>query len=97
MPRELPTVVREAFAHSLALAAGDLSPDDDFFARGGTSLTAALMLTDLENELKIEIPVTALIENPTPSRLASKLRAMMAPRPGGGHSPTSSPSSASDR
>ncbi|WP_394824668.1 chlorinating enzyme [Pendulispora albinea] len=73
---DVDAIVRDAFAGTLSTRS--FTVDDDFFQLGGTSLSAALMLTDLENRLKIEIPVAALLENPTPVSFAKRLRAMMA-------------------
>ena len=66
--------MHQAFADTLGV--GSFSKDDDFFQLGGTSLSAALVLTELEARLQIEIPVAELLENPTSGGLAKRLRAL---------------------
>ncbi|WP_323121952.1 phosphopantetheine-binding protein [Burkholderia alba] len=41
-----------------------VSPDDDFFLLGGSSLSAALVSTQLEGRLGLEVPLRLLFENP---------------------------------
>ncbi len=75
-PTDLDSIVLEAFARSLSR--GDVAHNVSFFELGGTSLTAALLLTELEDRLKIEIPIATLLENPTSSGFSRRLRMMLA-------------------
>ena len=75
-PTDLDGIVLEAFARSLSL--GDVAADASFFDLGGTSLTAALLLTELEERLKIEIPISTLLDNPTSAALSRRLRMQLA-------------------
>lgn len=75
-PGDLASIVLEAFARSLSRA--DVSADTSFFDLGGTSLGAALLLTELEERLKVEIPISMLLENPTASGITRRLRLMLA-------------------
>lgn len=56
------------------LGAGPIELDDDFFALGGDSLTAARAVARLGIELAIDIRLSALFEAPTVATLAAKLR-----------------------
>jgi len=47
---------------------------DDFFALGGDSLAAATMLAAIEKFCGVYLPVSALVEAPTPERLAELIR-----------------------
>ncbi len=75
-PTDLDSIVLEAFSRSLSR--GDVANDVSFFDLGGTSLTAAILLTELEDRLKIEIPIATLLESPTSSGFARRLRIMLA-------------------
>lgn len=75
-PTDLDSIVLEAFARSLSR--GHVPNDGSFFDLGGTSLAAALLLTELEDRLKIEIPIATLLENPTSAGFARRLRIMLA-------------------
>lgn len=46
---------------------------DDFFARGGSSLSAARLAAHLERVLDRRVPVATVFENPTPAALAVAL------------------------
>lgn len=70
-------VVTEAFAKTLGVQA--VSLDDNFFELGGTSLSVALVLTDLEARLETEIPAAMFLEDPTPRGLAARLSAIIHP------------------
>jgi len=72
---DVEATVYVAFAKSLDIRR--FSRDDDFFQLGGTSRSAALLLADLETRFEIEIHPSELEANPTPNRLAKRLRAML--------------------
>jgi non-ribosomal peptide synthetase component F len=60
-----PTLARLCAAFGAALgAAGPLRPEADFFAAGGTSLSAALLCG------RLALPLQALLDHPTPRALA---------------------------
>ncbi|HEY0792246.1 MAG TPA: amino acid adenylation domain-containing protein [Chthoniobacterales bacterium] len=48
---------------------------DDFFAQGGTSLTAVRLFADINQVFGTNLPVSALLQNPTVEKLARKLEA----------------------
>lgn len=51
-----------------------LSPDDDFFALGGTSLLALRLCNDLRGRTGWEVPPSTLLEAPTIARMATAIR-----------------------
>jgi len=56
--------------------------DEDFFALGGDSLLAAELMLEIEDQLRIRLPATALLESPTISGLARLIdRGSAAPQP----------------
>ncbi|OOQ90416.1 putative nonribosomal peptide synthase [Penicillium brasilianum] len=59
------------WATILATPAPDYSDDDDFFALGGTSLQASLLITRIRQQLCTEISLLTLYDHSTLSRLAS--------------------------
>ena len=59
------------FRHTLGIA--ELGVDDDFFAMGGHSLAAAIMVAQIANERAITLPMSALVKHPTARALASYL------------------------
>lgn len=75
--RNIEAVVTEVLTTSLGGAA--ISPDDNFFEIGGTSLLLAIVLTELENRLSVEIPVGTFLENPSARGFAAKLHTMLEP------------------
>ena len=62
MPLDVDQVVLKTV--SQVLGTTQLSPADDFFAIGGTSLSAAVVTTKLERALGLDISLRLLMENP---------------------------------
>ncbi|MBO2455157.1 amino acid adenylation domain-containing protein [Actinomadura barringtoniae] len=77
-PRE--AAVCQAFATVLRLA--EVGPDDNFFVLGGHSLLAVVLIEELASA-GLRVPVRALFESPTPSRLAAVAAATDLGRLGG--------------
>lgn len=67
MERTLLALFREA------LQGGHLGLEDDFFASGGDSLSAVDLIGRIEDELKLSVPLLALMEMPTARQLAGRL------------------------
>ena len=55
-------------------------PDERFFEVGGDSLRALALLAEIEVRFGRALPLTALLEHPTPAALAALLRAPAAPQ-----------------
>ncbi len=58
-----------------ALDTEQISPDDDFFALGGHSITAAQLFTLIQRELGCSVPLAILYDASTPRSLAKALSA----------------------
>jgi acetoacetyl-CoA synthetase len=52
------------------LGAEGIGEEDDFFALGGTSLQAVRVFTSIRDRLGVDLPLSVLMEAPTPARLA---------------------------
>ncbi|WNV88970.1 amino acid adenylation domain-containing protein [Umezawaea sp. Da 62-37] len=52
----------------------ELGIDDDFFAVGGTSVSAIRLATELELELGVPVPVSEVLRRPTVETMAARLR-----------------------
>ncbi|MFJ6215509.1 amino acid adenylation domain-containing protein [Streptomyces sp. NPDC092296] len=52
----------------------DLGPDDDFMARGGTSLLAARLLWQIQTAFGVEVSMRAFFDRPTASDLAREVQ-----------------------
>ena len=68
---QMETVVAAAVGEILGVTG--VGVHDDFFARGGTSLSAARLAAHLERVLDRRVPVATVFENPTPAALATAL------------------------
>jgi pimeloyl-ACP methyl ester carboxylesterase/acyl carrier protein len=53
---------------------GGVQADDDFFRLGGDSLLADTLMMGIEREFGVEFPISALVEAPTPRKLANLIR-----------------------
>lgn len=67
---EMESRVAKIWADILKLDIHALSPDTDFFALGGHSLTAMIMVARVKKDLGKSVPLFALVENPTISGFA---------------------------
>nr|WP_141976046.1 non-ribosomal peptide synthetase [Saccharothrix saharensis] len=56
------------------LDVSEIGVDDDFFANGGTSLTAMRLVVTIEKRYGVGVPLAALVETPTVAGLAERLR-----------------------
>lgn len=72
---EVEAVVNEIFANSLSGAS--FLPEANFFEIGGSSLLLAIILTELERRLNLEIPVAVFLENPNARDFAARLHGMV--------------------
>ncbi|MEU0128123.1 amino acid adenylation domain-containing protein [Streptomyces sp. NPDC006289] len=63
------------------LAQTDVGPDDDFMARGGTSLLAARLLWNIQSAFGVEVSMRAFFDHPTASALAQEVGKLVQPRP----------------
>ena len=52
------------------LRVDDVSTDDDFFELGGHSLTASQVISRMERDLRIEVPLVEFFDRPTVAQLA---------------------------
>jgi amino acid adenylation domain-containing protein len=52
----------------------DIGPDDDFFDSGGHSLLAIRLISSIEEEFKIRLPVSAIFTSPTIRSMTALLR-----------------------
>src|SRR5207253_4233527 len=68
----LERAILECFGRSLARS--DLGVHDDFFAAGGTSLTAARLVGALADAVGVPVPLKTLFQHPTVAELAAALR-----------------------
>lgn len=72
-PRDI-TEMRLVSLFQAALNSRDFGATDHFFERGGHSLLAIRLLTSIEAEFAVHVPVTTLFERPTPGRMADLIR-----------------------
>jgi amino acid adenylation domain-containing protein len=67
--------VLELFARALSVPAETLDVDDDFFDVGGTSLRCARLFMSIEDHYRINLPLSTLVDAPTPRLLAKRITA----------------------
>ncbi|QER90431.1 non-ribosomal peptide synthetase [Streptomyces tendae] len=58
---------------ALILACGTMGPNEDFFARGGQSLSAVRAVGLIREVFQLDVPVAALFQSPTPALFAARL------------------------
>lgn len=71
---DLERQVVQAMTH--ALNQSTLGTTDDFFAVGGHSILAARVISRLNDQLQIKLPMRAIFEAPTAAALAARIAAM---------------------
>ncbi|WP_038163307.1 AMP-binding protein [Verrucomicrobium sp. BvORR106] len=76
-----PVEVEVAALWSEILGLDRISRNDAFFELGGTSLRALALLKRMTASLGVELPVLALLENPSLAALAGRVRANQASEP----------------
>lgn len=76
-----PVEVEVAALWSEILGLDRVSRNDTFFELGGTSLRALALLKRMTARLGVELPVLALLENPSLAALAGRVRALQASEP----------------
>jgi amino acid adenylation domain-containing protein len=64
------------------LGGSPIDADDDFFARGGHSLLAVRLLSRIENEWKVELPIGVLFDYSTPRLLSAQVESTRNPQRG---------------
>ncbi|MFE7898205.1 SDR family oxidoreductase [Streptomyces sp. NPDC057424] len=74
-------LVCRLFEELLALPAGSVGPDDDFFDLGGQSLLAAKLRTRLRAATGAEVSLRTIFTKPTPAQIAAGMAAPSAARP----------------
>ncbi|MGV9943195.1 amino acid adenylation domain-containing protein [Streptomyces sp. NPDC003401] len=65
------------------LAQPDVGPDDDFMARGGTSLLAARLLWNIQTAFGAEVSMRVFFDLPTARALAREIGEQLRPSPAG--------------
>ncbi len=63
------------------LGIGAVGPDEDFFACGGDSILAGMLLVRLRETFRVELPLRTLFDTRTPYRLAPVVERSVAGRP----------------
>ncbi len=89
---ELEAAISRVWESVLQLDEGDVARGDNFFDIGGHSLAAAETLVKIKEVFGIQLPVSALLEAPTPSALRERLSA----RSGDGEARDDGPNPRSD-
>ncbi|CAN5616121.1 hypothetical protein BH20ACT10_BH20ACT10_09390 [soil metagenome] len=70
---KIEAVICRVWEHILRLDEGDASAEDNFFDIGGHSLAAAETLAKIEEIFGVRLPVSYLLESPTPASFRRKL------------------------
>ncbi|MEU2306461.1 amino acid adenylation domain-containing protein [Streptomyces misionensis] len=65
--------------------------DDDFFHSGGNSILGIRLISAIQNEFQVALPLRALFEDPTPARLARAVEALVQAELDGADTDGSSP------
>ncbi|MCP5108095.1 MAG: non-ribosomal peptide synthetase, partial [bacterium] len=68
-------VLTEIWARVLGIAPTVIGVDDDFFALGGHSLNAAVVLTEIHKRFDVRLPISRLFEFPVIKELAQSIGA----------------------
>ena len=68
--------LRELWLELLAL--DKVMDQDDFFDLGGHSVAAAIMQSELEDELDMELPLSLIFQNPTLAKMSSAIDELVA-------------------
>lgn len=79
VPDAVEAVLCELFAEFLGRS--EVRPQDDFFVLGGHSLLATRLVNRIKEELRVDLPLHVMFENPTPAELATQLGEMRPSRP----------------
>jgi amino acid adenylation domain-containing protein len=74
--------VLDLWADALELPVNEISPDEDFFALGGSSLTATVLVGLLARDLEVQLSVVEAFANPTVRGMAAAVDACLASTPG---------------
>ncbi|KPH98547.1 amino acid adenylation domain protein [Actinobacteria bacterium OK074] len=88
---ELERLITDVWREVLAVPA--VTPDDDFFDLGGDSFKAVEVVERLRQLTSPELPMAALLLEPTPARLATEISRTLARTP----DPTAAPAPIADR
>jgi tyrocidine synthetase III len=59
----------EAWSATLSISPEVISMEDDFFALGGNSLKAVMLISKIQQRIGVQIPVHIVFQNPTPKSL----------------------------
>jgi thioesterase domain-containing protein/acyl carrier protein len=71
--RDAPTVDRMIRLFEGIFDTTSIGPDDDFFALGGDSLIATSLIAGIERDFDVIIPMSLLLERPTPRQLTESV------------------------
>ncbi|MBC6367517.1 non-ribosomal peptide synthetase [Algoriphagus sp. AK58] len=66
---DLEKAMIEAWATTLSISPDVIGMEDDFFALGGNSLKAVMLISKIHQGLKVQIPIPIIFQNPTPKSL----------------------------